>query len=274
MPPQTDWPIVIDAHVHIFSRGEYADAGSLIRLADQAGIDILFCSSFGSIKYEMVEGNNQVREAMAQFPARFFGYANVPSADLGSEAVDEIDARVVRDGFRGVGEIITYTYSDQAAATGENWLKIYRKAADHRVPILAHQKTAALELIADAVPGAVILMAHMGNGDREGDWREAIRAARRHPNLYLETCSSTVDDGLIEMAVETVGAERVVFGSDLPLLNPHVQLAKVVGARIDDDAKRKILGGNMARLLGLTEQDLQAARAGREGGSSGTKFRR
>jgi uncharacterized protein len=263
MPEPSDWPIVIDAHVHIFSIGQYADPGSLINLANQAGIDILCCSSFASIKYGMVEGNEQVRAAMERYPARIFGYANVPSADLGAEAVDEIETRLADDGFRGLGEIITYTYGDQAEATSENWLELYRQAVRHRVPILAHQKTAALEFIAQAVPDAVILMAHMGNGDREGDWREAIRAARRHSNLYLETCSSTVDVGLIETAVETVGPERVVFGSDLPLLNPHVQLAKVTGARIDDDAKRMILGGNMARILGLTEADLKAARAAR-----------
>ncbi|MBP7935207.1 MAG: hypothetical protein KA354_11220 [Phycisphaerae bacterium] len=42
-----------------------------------------------------------------------------------------------------------------------------------------------------------------------------------------------------------------LFGTDTPLLDPWVQRAKVEGADLEPGAKSLILGGNMARLLGL-----------------------
>ena len=45
--------------------------------------------------------------------------------------------------------------------------------------------------------------------------------------------------------IKTKTAEDMLF------LNPHVQLAKITTAEISDEAKRAILGGNMARILGL-----------------------
>jgi predicted TIM-barrel fold metal-dependent hydrolase len=48
-----------------------------------------------------------------------------------------------------------------------------------------------------------------------------------------------------------VGPERVLFGTDLPLLDPCASLYKVYDADIDEDARELILGGNMSRLTGV-----------------------
>jgi predicted TIM-barrel fold metal-dependent hydrolase len=57
--------------------------------------------------------------------------------------------------------------------------------------------------------------------------------------------------GVIEQLVAGAGAERVVFGSDMPLMDPRCQIGKIITAAIDDQAKRLVLGENAARLLGL-----------------------
>jgi uncharacterized protein len=51
------------------------------------------------------------------------------------------------------------------------------------------------------------------------------------------------------MAVRELGADRVIYGSDVGGRSFGSQLAKVQGALIPDDAKRKILGGNLKRML-------------------------
>ena len=43
----------------------------------------------------------------------------------------------------------------------------------------------------------------------------------------------------------------MLFGSDIPLMDPRSQIAKVLTADIGETAKRKVLGDNAARLLGL-----------------------
>jgi predicted TIM-barrel fold metal-dependent hydrolase len=51
------------------------------------------------------------------------------------------------------------------------------------------------------------------------------------------------------MAVRELGAERVLYGSDVGGRSFASQLAKVLGADIPDDAKGLILGGSIRRLL-------------------------
>ena len=71
------------------------------------------------------------------------------------------------------------------------------------------------------------------------------------PTTSLETCSTFRTPGVIEELVTKAGADRVLFGSDTPLMDPRPQLGKIITAAIDDDAKRLILGENARGLLGL-----------------------
>jgi predicted TIM-barrel fold metal-dependent hydrolase len=51
------------------------------------------------------------------------------------------------------------------------------------------------------------------------------------------------------MAVRELGAERVIFGSDVPGRGFASQLAKVQGATISDGEKRLILSGNLRKIM-------------------------
>lgn len=60
-----------------------------------------------------------------------------------------------------------------------------------------------------------------------------------------------------------VGPDRIVYGTDFPIWYPHWQLDKFMefqipddlqqeyGVKMDDEARRKILGGNLAKLYGI-----------------------
>ena len=129
---------------------------------------------------------------------------------------------------------------------------ILETAADLRLPILGHFTPAECDQLMQRVPEATVVMAHMGGQPYAlGNWHLAVEVAGRHRNLYLDTASSQIDNGMLEHAVRQVGPEKILFGTDIPLLDPWVQRAKVEGAEISDEAKALILGGNMQRLLGL-----------------------
>jgi hypothetical protein len=51
------------------------------------------------------------------------------------------------------------------------------------------------------------------------------------------------------MLTEKVGADKILFGSDMPFVNANAQIGKILYARISDEDKRKILGLNMANIL-------------------------
>jgi predicted TIM-barrel fold metal-dependent hydrolase len=80
---------------------------------------------------------------------------------------------------------------------------------------------------------------------------EALEAARRYPNLHVET-SAFAHFAAVETAVARIGHERVLFGTGGPGRAGQAPVYMVLLAGIPDDQKRAILAGNAARLFGLS----------------------
>jgi predicted TIM-barrel fold metal-dependent hydrolase len=93
-------------------------------------------------------------------------------------------------------------------------------------------------------PAAPLICGHTGS-----DWEIAIRALRNCGNVSMDLSGSDPTAGLTEMAVRELGPERVLFGSDAGGRSFASQLGKVLGADIQESAKRLILGSNFKRLL-------------------------
>ncbi len=82
----------------------------------------------------------------------------------------------------------------------------------------------------------------------------AVDAAKEWENLYLDLTGSALPRGVLELMVARVGAERILFGTDIPFVDIRPQIGYVVFARISDDDKRKILGLNSQRLFGFSPE--------------------
>ena len=97
-----------------------------------------------------------------------------------------------------------------------------------------------LSEIAPQYPNANFVAGHAGNVVEPRT--EAIAAAQAHPNVYLETCSTYRTPGVIEQLVNEAGADRVLFGSDVPPDGSASSIGKIITADISDEAKRADLG--------------------------------
>jgi len=51
--------------------------------------------------------------------------------------------------------------------------------------------------------------------------------------------------------VQELGAERVIFGSNAPLVWPSTQITVIRQAELTEAEEKKVLGENAARLYGL-----------------------
>ena len=102
--------------------------------------------------------------------------------------------------------------------------------------------------LAKRFPRQKFLAAHAG-----GEWERGIRAVRDVPNILVETSGFDPTAGFIEMAVQELGANRIVFGSHLPSRSLGTELGKVLAADISEPDKRLILGENLRGLLGKRE---------------------
>lgn len=135
---------------------------------------------------------------------------------------------------------------------------IYEFAAERRALILTHsgeQNSLPCDFVpfADEFPEVRTILAHIGCG-WDGDLSHQVRAvtSSREGNLHADTSSaSSITPHLIEWAVQQIGADRVLFGTDTPLYFTAFQRARIDYADLSDDVKCKILRDNAAQLLGL-----------------------
>jgi predicted TIM-barrel fold metal-dependent hydrolase len=56
----------------------------------------------------------------------------------------------------------------------------------------------------------------------------------------------------IREAVDRIGPERVIFGSDGPVSSPVLEREKIMIAGLSDEETRLVLGGNAVTLLGVS----------------------
>ncbi len=72
----------------------------------------------------------------------------------------------------------------------------------------------------------------------------------RHPNAYLDLSGTGVDRlGLWEYVIGKVGSDKVLWGSDYPINDPAVYLARLKSLRVPARDKHRISGGNIQRLV-------------------------
>lgn len=108
-----------------------------------------------------------------------------------------------------------------------------------------HESTPAnVAELARRRPEATLICGHIG-----GDWELGIRAIRAARNVLAEISGSFPTRGLVEMGVRELGAERIVYGSDVAGRSFSSQLAKVHGAQISEREKELIFHGNLHRIL-------------------------
>jgi len=96
-------------------------------------------------------------------------------------------------------------------------------------------------------PNLTVVAYHCG-----GDYNIAdtcIGLAKKYENFFMEITLTPVHLGIIDYLVKNTSAERVLYGSDLPMRDPRQQLGWVVYSRLSVEDKKKVLGGNAKRIL-------------------------
>jgi len=98
-------------------------------------------------------------------------------------------------------------------------------------------------------PNAQFLLAHAGSS--WGLAEALVSTGRRWSNICAEITYTSILYGLVEYFVRELGRERVLFGSDCVMRDAAPQLGWAAWARIPLEDKRLVLGGNIARIIGV-----------------------
>lgn len=244
--------MIIDSHAHIDeveALGWIDPPEKLIALLDSAGISQAVVSTYANLPGFNNGALEYVANAVKKYPGRFLPFVRLDPW-YGSRAIDVLVEAVEKHNFKGVKfHPVHYTLHPY----GEQTVNIIKKAAEYDIPVLFHCSDEQMclplqiELAAKRVPEAKIICAHAGGYFHNDD---IVRMMAENENIYMDTCEFPYPN-YIKKIVGLVGAERVLFGSDLPTTNINVEMAKIKLAGLTEEEEKLIFCGNISRILKL-----------------------
>lgn len=127
---------------------------------------------------------------------------------------------------------------------------LIRKLAGAGKPVIFEEELSFTERFVEMAPGLTVIIPHLGM--LGGNPIDFLTRFKNKESVYFDTALAARDT--ILKFVETIGPERVLFGSDVPFGSMKSELGKVVALPIPDGDKERILSKNFLRLTGWRER--------------------
>ncbi len=243
--------------------GRMADADTLLRAMDAAGVDRAVAMGFGWTDPGIAAAANDYLIGAAQaHPDRLSAFAAVNPA-WGERAVAEA-ARCLDAGAVGIGELHSDTQGFDVAdrATLAPLLDELRRRnlpltvhasepVGHQYPGKGTATPEKLLALAENFPDNRIIMAHLGGGLPFYAAMPEVDAALS--NVWYDTAALPFlyRAAAIRAAAITAGADRILLGSDYPLLTARRVVRQIDAAGLTPSEIAAIMGDNAAALLDL-----------------------
>jgi predicted TIM-barrel fold metal-dependent hydrolase len=258
---------LIDVHAHFHhartGRSDWADVNAArLRAGDRIGItyhaaSILGTWGFSSPTYfpspdDVTLGNDAMLDLCAREPDRVRMFTTV-NPNYTAHACAEIE-RCTSRGAIGIKLLASRRADDRlldpiAALAAEQRLPVLHHVWQHRTREWPSQEIsdgADLARLAARHPRANFILAHIGGG---GDYAHTFAAVRDVPNVFPDLSGSGVDRGMLDAAVEALGAERLLWGSDLTMCTGLAKLRALEVIGLSNVEIEAIRWKNSARLF-------------------------
>ncbi len=277
--------MIIDVHTHIFPddicshREKYFEgegpfqllydspksrlisAEELIQSMDENGVDKSVIFGFPWKKDLYFQKNNDyILESVNKFPDRLIGFCCV---DMYSNGAAEEISRCLEAGLSGVGELAFYQSGIETEALA--MLKpVMELCREKDVPVMIHTnepvghqypgKTpntlSQIYGLAKKFPDNRIILAHWGGGIffytlLKKEVKDTLK------NIFYDTAASPFlySPDIYQAAKSMAGLDKILLGTDFPLIKPARYFKEMETAGLSDDEKKKICGLNAAHLL-------------------------
>ncbi len=237
------------------SRQRGLDA-AYVEAADVLGIDILVVSCPMVRKPTTPEifrhANSLVIDAMQKWPGRIWLTTYI-NPGWTREAIAEIQRTAELEDMVAIKLLWDYNCSDPVC------FPVIEKAIELDKIIIIHQAhhtnmlfnrrhfdvdAADVVAVANRYPEAKIIADHIGGG---GDWEWTIKTLAEAPNVLQEISGSNFDENIVDMQLQYLGADRMVFACDCSMSS---SMGKFRALQAGTEDKKKIAGGNFLRLCG------------------------
>jgi hypothetical protein len=235
----------IDAHAHI------GDFGSWANLACDPE-EVLHSMKLYNVEKTVLFywDNELVRSAVSAHPKKLIGC--VWPDPRKKDARKLVRKALTEWGFKGIklhplvhaflpNDDVVHPIMDEARAA--------------KVPVLIHSGHPPFSLpwsigeLAENFRDVTIVMLHMGHG--HGVYiKSALDVAKRYDNIYLETSGMPMHSKVKE-AVELLGEDRVMYGSDIPFHDPSVEIGRICASGLPRRQLERVFYSNAKAVLHL-----------------------
>jgi predicted TIM-barrel fold metal-dependent hydrolase len=283
--------VIIDFHTHIFPpwlrerRDEYvkrdpcfsllysqpearmATAEELLASMDEAGIGLSVVLNIGWVSHELcVQTNDYILDSISRYPTRLVGFCAIQPA-AGDAAVAELE-RCAKSGAKGIGELRSDVQGFNLA--DETTMKpLVDAALKHDLIFLTHSSEPVgheysgkgsitpdiLYSFITAFPNLKFVCAHWGGG--LPFYALMPEVAKALADVFFDTAATVFlyKPEIFEQMSHIIGSDKILFGSDYPLVSQNRVLAQIQSSKLPEDDKARILVANAQKLLCLDERN-------------------
>jgi predicted TIM-barrel fold metal-dependent hydrolase len=279
---------IIDVHNHIFPRkfrtrreaffldepafqklyqspkSQLIGAKEMLAAMDENRIDTSVIFGFPWKQPDLyIAHNDYICEVVNRYPDRFIGLGCFDPHSDG--AAEETHRCLQQGGLSGIGELAFYQGGIDRSAL-DRLQPVMKICEAHNLPVLIHTN----EPIGHDYPGKTpntlsqiyrlidtftqnkIILAHWGGGLFFFSLLKK-EVKQRLTHVFFDTAASPYlyDPNVYRLAADLIGAEKILFGSDYPLLPPARYFDEMRAAGLSEDEMQKICGRNAARLFNV-----------------------
>ncbi len=259
----------IDVHNHFGSipgvSATVRDIDAIQLFANRYHMEYSICSSYVAYHEDIEAGN-------VEMLSKISGHRNL----LGSPVISptHIDTSIKwLDMFEQNGRLAHATLMIDTVLerpSSEPYMKLFSEAATRNIPIFLNGpnrdpirvmswpkgpgfapfegRSAAADVasmlleVGQRHPNLPIILGH-GMGE------DGIELVKKTKNIYIELSGSFPEAGAVRRAIDRVGANRIVFGSDLDVIVPAYGLGIYYEAKLSPEEDKKIMAKNARRIL-------------------------
>ncbi|HEX2966988.1 MAG TPA: amidohydrolase family protein [Syntrophorhabdaceae bacterium] len=241
--------VIIDSHTHwgpSISMGTTVSTGELKHQQIASGVTHVIIMPFPSTAIESNAINQTVMEETQRVP-EFIPYHYI------REEYEKNNFDPIPEGFfggkwhwmRGVQDVSSNYGVLEDPALGS----LIQKISTTGKPVIFEEELSFTKTFVEMFPDVTLIIPHLGL--LGGDPLDFLKTFRRYDNLFFDTALASYDT-IIEFE-NKIGAERLLFGSDVPFGSMKTELSKIIQLPIPDVSKAKILSGNIRRLARLPD---------------------
>ena len=279
--------MIIDFHTHIFPKtirenkekyfaaepafellysspkSKLVGAKTIVDSMDEQDVDKSVVFGFPWQKSETFrEHNDYIMMAVAKYPERLVGLCCFDPAN--KESIEEAN-RCIDGGLSGIGELAFYQSEIDDVAL-DHLAPIMQLCQNKDLPVLIHTNEPVGHMYPGKAPNTLkqiynlvkrfrdnrIVLAHWGGGIFFYNLlKKEVKETFKH--VYLDTAASPFlyDPSIYNYAADIIGTEKVLFGSDFPVLKPSRYFDEMGKAGLSKDQIESICGRNAEKLLNL-----------------------